>query len=761
MTTATVSTAAAALASWQLPIVPLLGAALVVLLYVRGWRSLRAQLPQRFGVAQLVAFLAGVATVGLAVASPLDAFAGLLLRVHMVQHVLLTMVAPPLLWLGAPALPLLRGLPPGVAKRALGPFLAWPALHRAGRALVHPLVGWLALAVAVLVWHLPGPYQLALRDPTWHELEHACFLLAGLLFWFPVVQPYPSRPHWPRWAMVPYLLLADVQNTLLAALFVFADQPLYAAYAAAPALTAFDARADQSAAGALMWVAGSAAYLIAAAVIMVGWLNGRPLPVNPPLPPPPAPAVRQRFDLLRLPLLGALLRSAATRRILQALMLVLAAALIVDGLLGPQMSPMNLAGVLPWTYWRGLVVIALLAVGNVFCAVCPFMLPRQLGKWLLPAQRVWPRWLRGKWLAAALLVAYLCAYEALDLWDDPRLTAAIALAYFAAAALIDGVFRGAAFCKHVCPIGQFHFVQSTVSPLTIAARQTEVCRACTTADCVRGTATLPGCELELFVPEKRGNLDCTLCLDCVRACPHDNVGLLAVAPGAELTVDAPRSSLRRLSERPDVAALALVCVFGAFANAAGMLAPVLEVEAALAARLGLASPLGLTVAALLLALVVLPTASLAVVAGLGRWLSGGAAGTRALACRLALALVPLGLAMWSAHFLFHFATGIGTAVPVAQRALSDLGAHWPGAPDWSHAAMMRTPPWLTGLELLLLDAGLLLSLAIGWRIALELSGGRGAGALRLHLPWATLAVALWGAGTWIVFQPMQMRGMVH
>ena len=131
--------------------------------------------------------------------------------------------------------------------------------------------------------------------------------------------------------------------------------------------------------------------------------------------------------------------------------------------------------------------------------------------------------------------------------------------------------------------------------------------------------------------------------------------------------------------------------------------------------------------------------------------------------------MPLGLAMWSAHFLFHFATGIGTAVPVVQRAVADLGAAWLGAPDWSHAAMMGRPDWLTGIELLLLDAGLLVSLAVGWRTALELSagpspgGGTGHGgrALALHVPWALLALVLWGAGAWIVFQPMQMRGMVH
>ncbi len=756
----------AALASWRLPAWLLALSLLSAALYARGWRRLHAQMPERFGVARLAAFAAGLTIILLAIASPLDAFAALLLQVHMLQHVLLTMVAPPLLWLGAPALPLLRGLPGGLARDGLGPFLAWPALRTGARALVHPLVGWGALALAVGVWHLPGPYQLALRAPGWHELEHACFLVAGLLFWFPVVQPYPSRPHWPRWAMVPYLLLADVFNTALAAWFVFAGRPLYAAYAAAPRLAGGDALVDQAAAGALMWVAGAAAYLVAAGAIVVEVLGVRGAVAVASPHPGPLPAgegtgvAAGPFDLLRVAGLGRLLRSGRSRRVAQAAMLLVAGAVVLDGLLGPTMSPMNLAGVLPWTYWRGVVIVALLMVGNVFCMVCPFMLPRELGKRLLGARRVWPRRLRSKWLALALLLVYLWAYEAFDLWDAPAATAAIVLAYIGGAALIDGLFRGAAFCKYVCPIGQFHFVQATVAPFEIRARDTATCRTCTTHDCIRGNATARGCELELFVPEKRGNLDCTLCLDCVRACPHDNVGLLAVAPGAELAVDPPRSSLRRLSERLDIAALALVCVFAAFANAAGMLAPILDGEQVLAARFALA-PLLLTTLGLVTALVIAPAVTAAAAAWLGGRLARVAAAPRALACRFALTLVPLGLGMWSAHFLFHLLIGIGTLPPVVQRVAVDLGTPLLGAPAWAGACPTRAPEWVTGLELLLLGAGLLLALMLGWRAALDLAERRAGRALALQAPWALLAVGLWASGVWIVFQPMQMRGMVH
>jgi len=468
------------------------------------------------------------------------------------------------------------------------------------------------------------------------------------------------------------------------------------------------------------------------------------------------------------------------------------------------MSPMNLAGVLPWTYWRGLVVVGLLAVGNAFCFACPFMLPRELGKRWFAAQRAWPSWLRGKWLAVGLLLAYLWAYEAFALWDRPAATALIVVAYFGAAFAVDAVFRGASFCEHVCPIGQFHFVHAGVAPFELRARHTDVCGSCTTHDCLRGGGGGRGCELDLFVPTKRDSLDCTLCFDCVRACPHDNVGLLAAPPGRAL----PGQRRPRPFARLDVAALALVCVFGAFANAAGMLEPVLSATEVLTARLGLGSPLIVTSVGLVTALVAAPAAIAFGAAWIsragtgrsgsraaptetgpgGQWAdateigSGGrriaptrtgasgrrgtAAGAaasmvpmRAVICRFSVALVPLGLGMWSAHFLFHFLAGLDTLPPVVQRVALDLGSPLLGRPAWP-GTMAPRADWLTALALLLLDLGLLVTAAVGWRAALAL-GGAPRRALALAAPWALLGLALWAAGVWIVFQPMQMRGMVH
>ena len=757
---------AAALGSWSFPPWVVAGLLLTLGIYAHGWRQLHRQMPLRFGRRHLATFAAGLATIFVAIASPLDAFGGLLLQVHMTQHLLLMMVAPPLIWLGAPAAPLLRGLPRGVVKNGLGPFLAWPALYRFGRRLSHPVVCWSSFVFVTWIWHVPALYELALRTPAWHQVEHVCFLLTALLFWWPVIQPWPSTPIWPRWAMVPYLLLADLQNTMFSALFAFSERLLYPAYAAVPRLWGISALDDQATAGAIMWVPGSVAFLIPLAWVIIEWLGA---PLGAPSVQRMAPSAASvallpgrtrppQWDLLQLPVLGSLMGWRHFRRAPQAVMLILALVVVADGLGGPQMSPMNLAGVLPWTYWRGLSVIALLVAGNVFCMACPFMLPRDLGRRLLPARWRWPKPLRSKWLAVGLLLFYLWAYEAFSLWDSPWWTAWIIIAYFTAAFTIDGLFRGASFCKYVCPIGQFNFVQSLVSPLEVRVRDTDVCQRCTTYDCIRGNAQHRGCELQLFQPKKVGNLDCTFCLDCVHACPHANVGIVAVTPGSDLLHDPYRSSLRRLSRRPDVAALALVLVFGAFANAGAMVEPVLRWRQWAATQAG-ARPILPIAGGLLLSVVIVPALSVALCGWIGRLLGGAGTSARELICRFALSLVPLGLAMWTAHFTFHLFIGAETLLPVMQRMVADRGSPLLGEPMWTLSASAVAQSWLLPLQLLLLGVGLLLTLYVDWRIASSCVR-RAVRALGLMMPWASLAVALYAAGLWIISQPMQMRGMM-
>ncbi|MFZ4683246.1 MAG: cytochrome c oxidase assembly protein, partial [Terrimicrobiaceae bacterium] len=704
------NTESAALASWAFEPLPAFGLLFTALIYSRGWRKLHRQVPARYPVWRLLCFLAGLATLYISFASPLDAFASFLLISHMVQHLLLTMVAPCLIWLGAPQLPMLCGLPRQFVAKGLGPFLQWKGLLNVIHAVMHPAVSWLLFTLSNILWHVPHFYELALGSDGWHQVEHFCFLATALMFWWHVIQPWPGRPYWPRWAMIPYLLLADLQNTALAAFLTFYDRILYPTYENAPRIVSLSPLEDQAGAGVIMWVPGSMAFLLPAAAIAMQLLGPknlrRPAEKKPKIAATdakqrpgfqiPKPKIPEPFDLFRLPFLGPVLRMRYFRRSLQIVLLTLAALIILDGLLGPQISPINLAGVLPWTHWRAFTVIGLLAVGNLFCMACPFTFVRDLGRRVLPARFAWPRALRSKWLAVALIVIYLWAYEAFDLWDRPSATAWIILGYFLAALLIDGFFRGASFCKFVCPIGQFHFVQSLASPFEVKVRQPDVCASCRTFDCIKGNAVQRGCELELFQPKKSGNMDCTFCLDCVQACPHDNVGLIAVVPGADLIANRPRSSVGNYGKRPDLAALVLVLTFGAFANAAGMVLPVLNGLEFLSKNLGLSGDLALVTILSLFVLVVLP----ALAAGLAAKCSSVLAGNslRENFCRFSLALAPLGFGMWLAHFAFHFFTAALTPLPVFQRMAREAGLT-AAEPMWT------VPSWafyqLPGLELLL------------------------------------------------------------
>ena len=748
----------ALLRSW--PLRTGLAATLLIpaLVYLRGWRQLHHRDPERWNVGRLVAFLSGLGTVYLALASPIEPFASLLLSVHMVQHLLLMMLAPPLLWLGWPLFPLVRGLPEPVRTYWIAPLLRSRRLRRAFGLLTHPLVAWPLYVATTWGWHIPPAYELGLTNDNWHFAEHACFLASAVLFWYPVVRPYPSRPLWPKWLVFPYLLLADVQNTLLAAWLTFSPRVLYPYYLQVPRLDGISPLADQRAAGVLMWVPGSVAFLVPLFWIGVAYLLGSDLNRKrrrPAVPQPRRPA--RAFDLLTAPYVGRFLRWRHARRTMQVVLFAAALLIVFDGFNGPQAAPTNLAGVVPWIHWRGLLILSLLVAGNFFCLACPFTLPRSLARRWLPAGRPWPRWLRSKWLAVVLVAVFLWSYEAFALWDNPWITAWIIVGYFAAAFIVDSLFSGAAFCKYICPIGQFNFVQSLVSPLEVSVRRPVLCTTCTTKECIRGSATVSGCQTHLFQPHKHGNFDCTFCLDCTHACPHENVGLLATAPGRTLWSDPIRSGLGRLSRRADLAALVLVLVFGAFANAAGMIEPVVEWQDH--ARLALGDPplLAVTTASYLFALLVLPLAAVALAAWVSRRWAALAESPLRTATRFALALVPIGFGMWLAHYSFHFFTSWQSIVPVSQRFAADHGWSVLGEPAWQCACCQAVVAWIPRVELLMLDFGLLLSLYTAWRIATA-STTNVTHAIKALTPWATLIVLLFVLGVWIVFQPMEMRG---
>ncbi len=466
------------------------------------------------------------------------------------------------------------------------------------------------------------------------------------------------------------------------------------------------------------------------------------------------------FDLLHVPLLGWFLQWRHSRTLLQIPLFALSVIMILHGLFGPTLSPKNLATVLSWVHFRGALTLTLLLAGNFFCMACPFMLVRNMmRRWVHPRLN-WPRKLRNKWIPILLFALVLFSYELFGLWSSPWLTAWVILGYFAAILVIDGLFKHATFCKFVCPIGQFNFLAATVSPFEVEVREQSTCSSCQTKDCIRGRRAPAsdlvilqrGCELALFLPSKAGNMDCTMCLDCVHACPHDNIGIRGRLPANELMGDPHRSGIGYFGRRKDIAALAIVFTFGALINAFAMVSPVYVVEAWLSRVLHMHTQAGILGVLFAFFLIVEP----ALLLGVAAWASRAWAGVKLawlpLIVRYTYALVPLGFGMWLAHYGFHFFTGLFTIVPVTQRALADLGWSFLGPPRWTLVGLPKTI--VEPLQFGFLMLGMAGSLMIAWHLAEEDSEQH---PVRAFAPWAAVCLLLLLASVWLMMQPMDMR----
>ncbi len=447
------------------------------------------------------------------------------------------------------------------------------------------------------------------------------------------------------------------------------------------------------------------------------------------------------MDVLRLPLIGTLLRHRHGRLAFQSVLTLVALAVMIDGFVGPQPAARNLATVTPWVYLRGFVVIALLLAGNLFCMGCPFTLPRSLAKRLSRSGRRFPLRLRNKWLAILSLFALFSVYEYLDLWASPWLTAWLIVAYFLASFILEAVFSESAFCKYVCPLGSFNMVYSTLSPTRIAVKSHDICASCVGKECVNGSYSpqtmvriddIPissgnesqtkevvhgpsgtlGCGTELFAPQMRSNLDCTMCLDCVRACPHDNVSLFTRTPGAEL------SHADSWSRRWDMSLLAIALGFMGISNAFGMAPPYYALQEWLALRLTRfqrRDSLRDTVAA------------------------------------FAPAFVPVGFGIWFAHYSFHLLVGPGLIVPVIQEFFGGIG-------DWQRWSFSLDLNIIGLVQLAVLVLSFFWSLRLAQKTALRLYRRK---ALLGMLPWA-LVLLLMMLLAWQIFtQPMEMRGTLE
>jgi putative membrane protein len=263
----------AVFADWSPPIFLTATLLLSAIVYTRGWYAIRKTRPALFPAWRLAAFHLGLATIWLSIASPLDGFADALLSAHMVEHLLLMSFVPPLLLLGNPQVPLLRGLPHVITVNLLAPFLRMKALRTLGHFLTRPVVAWLVMNLTFLGWHIPAAYNFALEHEHWHEFEHLCFLFSSTLFWWPLIRPWPTSARYPGWTMLPYLVMTDIVNTALSAFLAFCDRPVYSYYLNQPNPFHISPQSDQVTGAVIMWIVGSLVFLVPAVLVTIRLLQ--------------------------------------------------------------------------------------------------------------------------------------------------------------------------------------------------------------------------------------------------------------------------------------------------------------------------------------------------------------------------------------------------------------------------------------------------------------------------------------------------------
>lgn len=218
-----------------------------------------------------MAFFCGIFVVAFATLSPLHVLGEVyLLSAHMVQHLLMTMVAPPLLLLGIPGW-------------MLRPLLRLPVVRQAARTLLAPVAAFFWFNLLFAAWHIPVLYELALHSVPVHAIEHALFLGMALVTWWPVFSPVPDvMPRLPYGAQVLYLFFESLPPTAIGAIISLSSGPLYPTYWAAPRLFGLDPLSDQQLAGLTMWIPGALGYFVVLSVVFFLWLERRGPADDPP-----------------------------------------------------------------------------------------------------------------------------------------------------------------------------------------------------------------------------------------------------------------------------------------------------------------------------------------------------------------------------------------------------------------------------------------------------------------------------------------------
>ncbi|MFN0055382.1 MAG: YHS domain-containing protein [Planctomycetales bacterium] len=481
----------------------------------------------------------------------------------------------------------------------------------------------------------------------------------------------------------------------------------------------------------------------------------------PPSPPPArksAPRPAARIDLLGSRFVQFLAKSRRVRFAAQAVIVALFFLVIAAGLFGNQNPALNIAPILTWTIWWGGLVILIMFAGKAWCWVCPWDAVagwmEKLRFWNKAEQGLslnlkWPRPLRNVLLATGLFVGLTWIELGFGVTMRPSITACLAIAMLVMAIVSAFLFEKKGFCRYACLVGRVSGLYAMFSGVEVRSRDQSVCRSCAGKECVHGSQTAYGCPTFLFPGYLTSNTYCIQCLECVQACPEDNLAINLRPWGADL--------IAQHRPRTDEAYLALLMLSITGFHGLTMTPNWLRLTDWLASSLSLGNLLAFSLGMTLLML--LPIAVYAALVWLSFRIGAAATGPERLSyhdyfVRYAYALLPIALFYHLAHNMEHLLM----EGPKVLAMISD-----PFGWDWNlfGTASWKIPPlvsldvlWIVQVALVLI--GHVYSLWIAHHTSHQLFADRIA-ARRSQFPMLLAMIAFSIFSLWLLKQPMEMR----
>lgn len=464
-----------------------------------------------------------------------------------------------------------------------------------------------------------------------------------------------------------------------------------------------------------------------------------------------------RFDLLRIGWVGAALRSRFFRFVAQAIFVFLFAVTIAAGLFGNQNPALNIAPILTWTIWWALLIVLILFAGKAWCYVCPWDAisgwAEKLSFWKksdtgLSLGLKWPRIIRNVALATILFVGLTWIELGFGVTMKPRVTAWLGIGMLGMALVSVMLFDRKSFCRYGCLVGRVSGLYAMFGGVEVRSRSAAVCKSCGTKECVKGSESAYGCPTFLYPGGLKANTYCIQCMECVQACPHDNMAVNLRPWGSDLATEG--------RPRTDEAYLALLMLAITGFHGLTMTPAWGELIEAIRGSAGMGRILGFStgMALLMLGPIGIYGGLVAISMRWGRRDALKPLTYRDYFVRYAYALLPIALFYHIAHNLEHL---LMEGPKVVAMASDPFGWGWNlfGTAGWSIPPLISLEMlWI--VQVLLVLIGHVYSLWVAQRTSMRLFGSARS-AFRSQLPMLVGMICFSVFSLWLLKQPMEMR----